>query len=170
MRHLSIFFSGLLACSAVAQTSENNLGQTVWLDGSTVPPTLNHTWWGTSGMHYLVHVSTDLMTWTFLPDYNPSGANALLGIEIPIESPRIFTRIFQFDPADLSAFADTDTDGLPDIWEQYYFGGFGFSSAGDNEPDGFSNLEEVLAGTRPNQAPDASSAAILNLSVWTPFR
>jgi hypothetical protein len=49
-----------------------------------------------------------------------------------------------------SPFTDTDGDGLPDAWEQQYFGGLQFSANADTDQDGLSNLEELKAGTNPN--------------------
>lgn len=48
--------------------------------------------------------------------------------------------------------ADTDGDGLPDAWERLYFGSINDPRAtpdADPDGDGFSNLQEYLAGTNP---------------------
>lgn len=51
-------------------------------------------------------------------------------------------------------FLDTDNDGLPNDFETLYFGNAtGMDPNADNDvggPDGFTNLEEFLAGTNPN--------------------
>lgn len=49
-------------------------------------------------------------------------------------------------------FIDTDMDGLPDEWEQQYFGGLQFGAGTDPDGDGMSNLDELKAGTNPNDA------------------
>jgi len=51
---------------------------------------------------------------------------------------------------------DGDRDGLPDFWEQTYFGGLGQNPTGDFDGDGVSNLDEYLDGTNP-----ADSASVL---------
>lgn len=132
-----------------------NLDQAVWMDSSTIPPTFHYTWWGTSGMHYLVEVSADLLAWTFLPDYNPSGTDATLGIEFTVDTQttRQFARVWQFDPTDTSGIADTDGDGLPDKWELYYFGNLDRDGMGDFDADGLSDLFEFQGGGHPKISP-----------------
>lgn len=45
---------------------------------------------------------------------------------------------------------DTDEDGLPDSWEQAHFGGpLRAEPQADADGDGLTNLQELLAGTRP---------------------
>jgi hypothetical protein len=52
------------------------------------------------------------------------------------------------------AFADTDSDGLPDAWETDFFGGLGVVNDphDDYDGDGISNWEEYLSGTNPLSA------------------
>lgn len=57
---------------------------------------------------------------------------------------------------------DTDSDGLPNEWEQQYFGGETNAVAGaDSDGDGFSNLQEYISGFDPT---DNNSFFSLNLS------
>jgi hypothetical protein len=47
---------------------------------------------------------------------------------------------------------DTDTDGLPDDWEQFYFTNITNSASADFDNDGASNQSEYLADTNPTDA------------------
>ncbi len=50
---------------------------------------------------------------------------------------------------------DADSDGLPDSWENTYFGGTaGQSGATDSDGDGQTNLQEYIAGTNPADVAD----------------
>ncbi|MEY2485329.1 MAG: hypothetical protein QOH39_977 [Verrucomicrobiota bacterium] len=54
------------------------------------------------------------------------------------------------DVANLKTRVDTDGDGLPDDWEQQYFGSTTAASPTvDSDGDGVSNYDEFLAGTNP---------------------
>lgn len=44
---------------------------------------------------------------------------------------------------------DTDGDGLPDEWEQRYFGNLSRDGTGDSDHDGLTDSEEFAAGTNP---------------------
>ena len=47
---------------------------------------------------------------------------------------------------------DTDADGMEDGLETIYFGGLAGSATGDDDTDGISNRDELLAGTNPRSA------------------
>lgn len=53
---------------------------------------------------------------------------------------------------------DTDGDGLTDAWEYQNFGNLGNGAGGDPDGDGATNLQELLAGTNPN---DANSVLVI---------
>lgn len=57
------------------------------------------------------------------------------------------TGVVTSTPAFLSY--DSDSDGLPDSWEYYYFGNLAQSGTNDSDGDGVSNYQEMLDGTDP---------------------
>jgi hypothetical protein len=48
--------------------------------------------------------------------------------------------------------ADTDSDGLPDSWEDEKFGNLTATATADSDGDGTTNMMEYLAGTDPGSA------------------
>ena len=48
--------------------------------------------------------------------------------------------------------SDSDGNGIVDDWEVQYFGHIGVNPNADPDGDGFSNLQEYLAGTDPTDA------------------
>lgn len=63
----------------------------------------------------------------------------------------------------LARIVDTDSNGLPDWWEIAYLGGIGANPSADPDGDGFTNLQEYLIGTLPNNP--ASRLAISQTAV-----
>ena len=59
------------------------------------------------------------------------------------------------------SFVDTDTDGLPDSWENTYFGDLSQGAGGDPDGDGQDNDEEFQNGTDPTM-PDGPTAPTPN--------
>lgn len=60
--------------------------------------------------------------------------------------------VFSFDLSRMNfdPLADTDSNGLPDWWQNEYFESLGNHPASDPDEDGLSNLTEYLAGLDPN--------------------
>jgi hypothetical protein len=54
--------------------------------------------------------------------------------------------------------ADTDADGLPDVWENFYFGNLTNTPAGDPDGDALANGYEFLHGTDPTVANNAGDS------------
>jgi hypothetical protein len=70
----------------------------------------------------------------------------------------LFTSTSVTDPTKLDVvrlrlLRDDDNDGLPDVWEQKYFGNSTNALPfADSDGDGVSNLQEYIAGTDPTSA------------------
>lgn len=65
------------------------------------------------------------------------------------------------------ALDDSDSDGLPDQWEKYYFGNLAKIASGDEDGDGLNNLAEyqettspILADTDADSVPDGLEVLI----------
>ncbi len=60
---------------------------------------------------------------------------------------------------------DDDNDGLPDAWEQQYFGNpTNALASDDSDGDGFSNLAEYIAGTDPTSADPTRADSYLRIT------
>jgi hypothetical protein len=53
------------------------------------------------------------------------------------------------DPTVYNDSGDTDNDGLPDVWETAYFSSLSYGAGDDPDRDGFTNLQEYVAGSNP---------------------
>jgi len=92
----------------------------------------------TAGQHYLVRVEM----------YNKLGkGKAILRWSSPSMSERIIAQSQLY-----SQPKDSDGNGLPDIWEQIYFGRIGVDPNADPDGDGLSNLQEYKFHTNPLKA------------------
>jgi hypothetical protein len=83
--------------------------------------------------------------WVAGHDLGPQATNRTLRLDMSTD--RVVRADYQFlDEIDL------DNDGLPDRWEALYFGGLSFGANDDLDHDGFTNAEELHAGSVPDQA------------------
>lgn len=53
---------------------------------------------------------------------------------------------------DAAVAVDSDGDGLPDVWETYWFESLAATPTGDDDADGADNLTEFTFATRPRDA------------------
>lgn len=63
---------------------------------------------------------------------------------------------------------DTDSDGLPDDSEMFYFGNLDQTATGDADGDGLTNTAEFLSGSNPSIQAQSVSASGMGLVVYSP--
>jgi hypothetical protein len=149
-RRFVALFLLTVGCVCAQTATDTNLGSKLTVDSSTVPATYTFSWWGTTGYHYLVQNSSDLLLpWSFLPNFNPSGTDAVLSVQFATNANKYFFRTIQFDPNDVPSGMDTDGDGLPDQWELYYFGNLSRDGNGDWNNDGILDRDAFRFGLDP---------------------
>lgn len=154
MRHLNFILCvlGLGASRTLyAQTADDpNLGAALVFDPTTEPATLNFSWWGKYGYHYLIETSKDLLSpWTVQEGSATIGEDAPISIGVAPILSRYFLRAVQFDPNDVSELTDSDTDGLPDKWELYHFKNLEQDGFGDWNNDGLLDRDCFRFGLNP---------------------
>ncbi len=145
-RFLCIALGALAVPSMAFSQSATDLNE-----GSTLISLGNNnfqfTWWARAGVFYLVDVSPDLMTWTYLD----TVFVGLGGISSPVyfnnvSGDRLFVRL-NTDPFN----TDADGDGMPDAWEVLNNLNPRFAGDATLNPDGddYNNLEEYALGLDP---------------------
>jgi hypothetical protein len=62
---------------------------------------------------------------------------------------------------------DTNTNGLPNIWEMRYFGGITAANVlGDDDRDGVNNLSEFISGTNPLKGDTDGDGFSDGIEIW----
>lgn len=111
-----------------------------------------------------VRQENNLLTWllndAIVAQYTNSSAftngNILLGYCDHFDGTGSSSNFVIFDNVRVEAInADSDTNGLPDLWEVQFFGRLGVESTADADGDNSTNLREYLAGTNPTNAASA---------------
>jgi hypothetical protein len=178
-----IAWMGLAGAGAlVAQREDDpNEGARLWVDHVNQTAWLD--WWGKQGRTYFVQQSADLNTpWTWATNIE-LGQAALKQWGYQVPGDRLFARLkfsdipttnpalADFDgdgignkaeleqQSDPLAWVDTDGDGLPDDWEQHYFGNLNQNGAGHSDNDNLTNAQEFAAGTDPTKTDTDSDGA-----------
>jgi hypothetical protein len=64
--------------------------------------------------------------------------------------------------------ADSDGDGLADVWELFFFGNLSQGANGDPDGDGVNNLQEFLQGRNPTVGTTLDPSAV-NLKLFSPI-
>jgi hypothetical protein len=94
-----------------------------------------------------------------------AGVTSQVAVSVPTAGPVVFVT----QSTSPNSF-DADGDGLPDAWEQQYFGGLAQTPGGDPDGDGVSNFQEYLLGRNPAKPALADLAGAVNLRLAAPSR
>jgi hypothetical protein len=196
MRNRLLSFAILSALSVRAlcaqQASDLNSGLTISHDSSLDEFALS--WWGINDFYYFVLGTEELVDepWVYFP-YANKGTDAVLGPPpFATNAPKMFFRLeytddpasdlltsdfdgdFVSNKAELDQGTDVynmlfgDADQLPDEWELFHFGDLFQSDSGNGDSDGLTNLEESRTGGDPNVTATLTTAAAINLSIYSP--
>lgn len=147
-------------------------------------------WWGTASFYYFIEQSEDLQEWSFVPTVE-AGLSDPLVMAFQSNADRLFWRLkYSNDPQSsllsreyngvgLSAWdqlqlgynpfewVDTIANGLPDVWELFWFGAIGgVDPTADLDHDGMTVEQEFLSGTDPTRA----DHPLVDLMLVTPLR
>ncbi len=102
---------------------------------------------GSSMATPLVAAAVGLAALNFPDEPLDQRVKRILSAIDPLESLR--ERVATAGRLNLAKIVDTDYNGLPDWWEQFYFKCVGISPEVDPDQDGATNLAEWVAGTNP---------------------
>lgn len=138
-RILTLFCLLVLTVVSPAQ-GPNDPNEGFRIGSGSTPGVFTLSWWGHAGKNYFLEQSDDLLSgWNYLPMME-SGANGLLQWGLTSSASKGFFRLQ----------LDTDLSGLPDSWEQAYYGHLGVEANGlAPRGDGLSNLQSLFQGLNP---------------------
>lgn len=173
-----ISLAALSACNLAAQSADD-LDEGIRVEhnpGLTLPYSVK--WWARDNVCYFLIESENLKDWVFYP-YGVVGSDGIEGIDLDITAERKFFILLGTDDSSLppyvldfdgdginngdellstaldpfvaQAIVDSDTDGLPDYWEEFYFGTGNLSKDGtaDSDGDGISDKLEWQGRSNP---------------------
>lgn len=122
--------------------------------GSATPVTL----WKPGGLPCVLPTSINLV---------PGSQLAVFGFpDVPEVPGTIGVEVISLALASVPVISSTDLDGdlLLDAWENVFLGGTGSDAFGDTDGDGYSDLQEQLAGTDPSNASNIPAVPPVNFS------
>jgi chitodextrinase len=100
-----------------------------------------------SGSTFYSYKSSDGANWSFVASASITmTTNVLVGFATTSKNNSVICSAV-FD--NFTTSIDSDADGLPDRWEQQYFGNLTQSGTSDFDGDGLSNSQELANGTNP---------------------
>jgi len=96
---------------------------------------------------------------------NAAGVNAKYALSNETGSVSVAPITTVSGSVTVTAFVDTDSDGLPDSWEMEHFGTLNWGPSDDPDGDGVNNGDEYESGTNPDLfVGDVNNDHVVNLS------
>lgn len=161
--------------SIVAQPTTGSLNSGLRIhETGTGPGDFAAEWFGVDGYYYFPQQSMDLVNWSWVGNYG-AGNDNVLGFSFSTNADRLFLRLrYSDDPnsdllsADFSGtrlsnwdtiqlgydpflWEDTLENGLPDVWEIFYFGALGVNPQADASGDGITNRDNYDLALDPTE-------------------
>lgn len=119
-------------------------------------------WFGQTGLTYLIQYTEDLQNWNFFPVIE-TGRNEVITYGFQSSGTKFFVRLRAMDAFGSGSawVTDTDGDGIPDYWE--LVNGFNLFDSGDGNAQFAAYQRQILS---LGKAPESASG--LGLVVYTP--
>ena len=139
------------------------------VDTTSVPNAWQYSWIGSPGSYYFAQMSTDLVNWTPLTGYTATGTGSRVGVNVSMDNlPIIFFRLAILDPSQpMAPSEDTDGNGLPDVWEVYFYGQPG-NNPNAISASGLTNLDAFRLGSNPAAGTASDTGNLLQLNITQP--